>query len=114
MKTLVVYSSQSGNTKKLADAVYESIADEKEILSVEEAPAPENYDFIVLGFWLKAGKPDPKAQEYLPKIGKGKKVSFLRLMVRLLNPNMQKMQWSLQNNSHQMLILPDNSVVREK
>ncbi len=33
MKTLVVYSSKTGNTKKLASAVYESLKGEKEILS---------------------------------------------------------------------------------
>ena len=74
MKTLVVYSSQSGNTKKLAAAVYESIAGDKEIFSVEKAPEPDNFDLIAVGFWLQAGKPDPKTQEYLPKIGKGKKL----------------------------------------
>ncbi len=74
MKTLVVYSSQTGNTKKLANAVYESLKEEKEIFPVENAPDPKNYDFIALGFWFKGGKPDPKSAEYLGKIGKGKRL----------------------------------------
>jgi len=71
MKSLVVYSSQTGNTKKIAEAVFETLDSEKEIFSIDQAPDPSGYDFIALGFWLMAGKPDPKAQEYLPKINSG-------------------------------------------
>ena len=69
MKSLVVYSSQTGNTKKLADAIYETLTGEKEIYSINDAPAPGGYDFVAVGFWLKAGKPDEKASEYLENIG---------------------------------------------
>ncbi len=68
MKTLVVYSSQSGNTKKLAEAVYEVLPGEKEIHPVEEAPDPEGFDLVAVGFWFKAGNPDPKSAEYLRKV----------------------------------------------
>ena len=68
MKTLVVYSSQSGNTRKLADAVFDFIDAEKEIYPVDEAPDPNGYDSVAVGFWLKAGKPDPLSLEFLSKI----------------------------------------------
>ncbi len=68
MKALVVYSSQSGNTKKLAEAVYEVLPDEKEIHPVDEAPEPSGYDLVAVGFWFKSGDPDPKSAEYLKKI----------------------------------------------
>jgi len=68
MKTLIVYSSQTGNTQKLAEAIYENISDEKIICKIEEAPEPSGYDLVCLGFWLKAGKPDPKSLDYLKKI----------------------------------------------
>ncbi len=70
MKSLIVYSSQSNNTKKLADAIYESLDGEKDIFSVDQAPLPQGYDMTFVGFWLMAGKPDPKASEYLEKMGK--------------------------------------------
>jgi flavodoxin len=70
MKSLIVYSSQSGNTKKLAQAVYESLTGPKDIYPVAAAPDPADYDFVALGFWLQAGKPDPKSAEYLGRIGK--------------------------------------------
>jgi flavodoxin len=68
MKSLVVYSSQTGNTRKLAEAVYEVLPGKKEIYPIDGAPDPSGYDFIAFGFWLLAGKPDPEALDYLPKI----------------------------------------------
>lgn len=69
MKSLVVYSSQTGNTRRLAEAVFDTLQQEKEIFPVNEAPDPKDYDLIALGFWVQSGKPDPKSAEYLSKIG---------------------------------------------
>lgn len=71
MKSLIVYSSQTENTKKLADTIYENLKGEKDIFPIDKAPSSEGYDLIAVGFWLMAGKPDPKSSEYLEKIGKG-------------------------------------------
>ncbi len=67
MKQLVVYSSRSGNTKKLAEFIFSRLAGEKEITSVAEAPDPSGYDEVAVGFWVKAGQPDPDSQAYLKK-----------------------------------------------
>jgi len=69
MKSLVVYSSQSGNTRKLAEAVFNALPGEKTLYPVDEAPDPSGYDLVAVGFWLMKGKPDPKSSEYLGKIG---------------------------------------------
>lgn len=74
MKALVVYSTQTENTKKLAHAIYESLPGEKEMYFVGDAPDPAGYDVVALGFWLMAGKPDPKAAAYLEKMKAGQKV----------------------------------------
>jgi len=68
MKSLVVYSSQTGNTKKLAEAVYEALPDEKEIFELGQAPDPAAYDLVAVGFWFKSGKPNPETMEFLPKL----------------------------------------------
>ena len=68
MKTLIVYSSQSGNTEKLAKALYESAMNEKTIHSIDKAPDPNDYDLVAVGFWLQAGKPDPDTAEYLQQL----------------------------------------------
>jgi flavodoxin len=70
MKSLVVYSSQSGNTRKLAEAVFEALPGERALYPVDGAPDPVDYDFIAVGFWLMGGKPDPKSSEYLGKVWK--------------------------------------------
>ena len=65
MKSLIVYSTQTDNTRKLAHTIHESLPGDKEISLVGDAPDPEAYDFVAVGFWLMAGKPDPKAAAYL-------------------------------------------------
>jgi len=74
MKSLIVYSTQTENTKKLADTIYKTLEGEKDIFPVDEAPSTQGYDLIAVGFWLMAGKPDPKTSEYLTKLGKGDRV----------------------------------------
>ena len=70
MKSLVVYSSQTGNTRKLAEAVFGALSGDKALYPVDEAPDPSGYGFIAVGFWLMGGKPDPKSTEYLGRVGK--------------------------------------------
>lgn len=74
MKTLIVYSSQTGNTRKIADKIYESLEGEKDIITVDQDPDPSGYDLVAAGFWYMGGKPDPKSQKFLAKISKGTKV----------------------------------------
>jgi flavodoxin len=69
MKILITYSTQSGNTEKLARAIYDHMEGDKSICPVKEAPAPSGYDLVAVGFWLMAGKPDPKSAEYLAACG---------------------------------------------
>ncbi|MBW2659379.1 MAG: flavodoxin family protein [Deltaproteobacteria bacterium] len=71
MKTLIVYSSKSGNTRKLAEAVYDFLPGENFLRTVEEKPDSSGYDFIVVGFWLQGGKADPESLEYLATIAPG-------------------------------------------
>ena len=47
MKTLVTYMSQTGNTKKIAEAIYETISGEKEIKQLKEIDSLEDYDFAL-------------------------------------------------------------------
>ena len=68
MKVLVVYSSKTGNTRQIAEAIHEAMPEGSDIYSVEEAPNPEGYEFIAFGFWVDRGLPDEKARDYLKKI----------------------------------------------
>jgi len=67
MKQLVVYSSQGGNTKKLAESAFSRLSGDKDIRPVSQAPEPSGYDAVIVGFWFQGGQPDPASQEYLRK-----------------------------------------------
>lgn len=74
MKALVAYSSKSGNTKKLAEALYEALQFEKDLIPISDNPDPSDYDFVAVGFWLQGGQPDPASQQFLAKISDKKEV----------------------------------------
>lgn len=76
MKVLVVYSSKTGNTKKLAEALYSAVQFEKDLISLSDTPDPTEYEFIAVGFWLQDGQPDLATQEFLPKIGRKEVILF--------------------------------------
>jgi flavodoxin I len=50
MKVLVAYMSQTGNTKKVAEAIYDAIPQPKEIKRIEDGTSLEGYDLAFLGF----------------------------------------------------------------
>ena len=62
MKMAVVYSSKTGNTRKVAEAIHAVMPAGTDIFHVGEAPSPAGYDFMALGFWVAKGPPD-KAME---------------------------------------------------
>jgi flavodoxin len=69
MKVLVTYFSKTGNTKKLAQAIYEGVEhSEKEIQSIKEAGDFGQYDLIFCGFPVHASSVPQKAADLLKKI----------------------------------------------
>lgn len=79
MKAAVIYSTLTGNTKKVAEAVLEGLGDGAEIFDVKQAPDPSVYDLVAVGFWVDRGHPDAKAMEYMKKISGKKVFSFFTL-----------------------------------
>ncbi len=63
---LVVYSSVTGNTKKVAEVFGETVG--ASAVRVEDAPVPAGYDAVAVGYWLWRGGPDPKTAEYLSEL----------------------------------------------
>lgn len=58
MRTLVVYSSRTGNTEKLARAIAGALGPDCVLSRAEDAPPPEKFDFIAFGFGVYRGWPD--------------------------------------------------------
>ena len=77
MKTLVTYYSETGNTEKLAKAIYEGLeATENEIAPISEANHFEKYDVIFVGFPVHGSSVPSKAEKYLKRIPEGKMLAI--------------------------------------
>lgn len=72
----VIYSSVTGNTKLVAEAMAEEAG--ADLFSLEEVPDDLScYEVVALGYWLRRGAPDPKMLAFLPRI-EGKDVVFFQ------------------------------------
>ncbi len=74
MKTAVIYSSKTGNTKKIAQAIADSVGEKSDLLSVDDPIEMKKYDLIFMGYWIDKGTADGKALEFIKTIT-GKKVA---------------------------------------
>ncbi|MDR1051668.1 MAG: flavodoxin family protein [Deltaproteobacteria bacterium] len=74
MDTLIVYSSLTGNTEKVAGAIHGAI-EGSTLCKVGEAPDAEGFELVVVGFWVDRGEPDAKTKAFLEKV-KNKKTAF--------------------------------------
>ncbi|MCH4891044.1 flavodoxin [Acidaminobacter sp. JC074] len=79
MKTLIVYSSRTGNTKKLAQRIYEDVEKHSAVtLSAVEDLNEEikDYDYVAIGYWNDKGTADKLAQTLTEKIVDKKVILF--------------------------------------
>ena len=75
MKTLIVYSSLTGNTKMVAEAIHEVFDGESTLHPVGDNPAADGCDLVIVGFWVDRGTADAKAKAYLETL-QGKRVGL--------------------------------------
>lgn len=73
MKTLVTYSTLTGNTKKVAEAVFEAVSGEKEIMDIKSIKEADGYDRILVGYWVDKGDANEEAKKFMETL-KNKKV----------------------------------------
>ncbi|MFZ0450615.1 MAG: flavodoxin family protein [Desulfatiglandaceae bacterium] len=77
MKALVTYYSETGNTEKLARAIYEGAGQvDKQIVPINDAGDLEVYDLIFCGFPVQAHGVPAKVVSFLKTIPEGKKVAL--------------------------------------
>jgi flavodoxin len=68
---LIVYSSKTGNTRKLAEGLQRGLAaalGAVRIVAVEDNPDPDGADWILVGFWADRGNADEKVLGYLQSL----------------------------------------------
>ncbi|MDL2260222.1 flavodoxin family protein [Deltaproteobacteria bacterium OttesenSCG-928-K17] len=75
MKALVIYSTLTGNTKKVAEGILAGLPEGSALADVKDSPSPEAYDLVVPGFWVDQGHADKAMLAYFENL-KNKKAAF--------------------------------------
>lgn len=65
MRVLVTYLSKTGNTKKVAQAIYDEIDEDKDIVPIDQVESTEGYDVTFLGLPIHRMGPDDKEVKLL-------------------------------------------------
>ncbi|MDW7732257.1 MAG: flavodoxin family protein [Methanolobus sp.] len=76
MKTLVTYMTQTGNTKRIAEAIYGELSGEKEIKPIAEVADLEGYDLAFIGFPVLQFDVPPKVKTFLSEKTSGKNIAI--------------------------------------
>ena len=76
VKVLVAYYSKTGNTEKVAKAIYDAVNVPKDILPVAEAKKMDHYDLIFCGFPVMAHSVPEKMAAFIKGLPKGQKVAL--------------------------------------
>jgi flavodoxin len=86
MKTLVAYTSQTGNTEKIAHAIFSGITGRKVLQTMSEIKNTDGYDIIYAGFPIYNFEPVHTAKDFLHNIGHDKKVILFMTMALTAAP----------------------------
>lgn len=91
MNSIVIYSSRTGNTKQVAEAIVGVLPEGTPCVPVNEAPADlSQYDLVFMGFWADQGNADKAAQAVLKRIDNEKVALFATLGVPPMMPHVKE------------------------
>ena len=76
MTTLVTYMTVTGNTRKIAEAIFGELRGMKEIKPMDEVKSLENYDLAFIGFPIMRFGPPDEAKAFIEKNAGGKRVAL--------------------------------------
>lgn len=77
MKALVTYYSETGNTKKVAAAIYDGIKEAtKDIIPCTDVDSVDEYDVVFCGFPVHAHSVPSKVAAFINKMPEGTKIAF--------------------------------------
>jgi flavodoxin len=76
MKALVTYFSKTGNTEKVARAIYDALPVDKDIKPIQDLEGAAGYDIVFCGFPVYAHSVPEKAQPFIKALGAGQVVAF--------------------------------------
>ncbi len=67
MNVLIAYSSKTGNTRKLAEAIHLALPN-ADLCPMGSVPNPSKYDLIFAGFWIEAENANSDARKCLQRL----------------------------------------------
>jgi len=76
MKVLVAYVSRTGNTRKVAQAIFDQIQGPKEIKELSQVDSLHSYDLAFIGFPIEGYAPAKEAGVFLERLSEGKNVAL--------------------------------------
>ena len=76
MKVLVAYQSVSGNTRKVAEAIFKEIKADKELKELNAVKDLKGYDLSFIGFPIHAYGPANEAKDFIEKHVTGKDIAL--------------------------------------
>ncbi len=68
--------SQTGNTKKIAEAIYDEIAGEKDIKDIKDVSSFDGYDLVFAGFPILQFNVPPQVSTFVSENAAGKNIAF--------------------------------------
>ncbi len=76
---LIVYSSKTGNTEKVAKAMAAALPERCDLVKAEDFSGGEGYKVVFAGYWVDKGQPDALAQKVLGSLTDSRVVLFQTL-----------------------------------
>ncbi len=77
MKALVTYYSDTGNTKKLAEAIYDGIKEaKKDLITLADVNTVDEYDVVFCGFPVQAHTVPGKVGNFIKGLPEGTNIAF--------------------------------------
>ena len=91
MKILVTYWSQTGNTRKVAEAIFSSLGGEKTIKPFDEVENLGGFDLVFIGFPVMQFGPPAPARKFIAAHAPGRKIAlFITHAMLMQNDDQQK------------------------
>ncbi len=75
-KTLVTYYSRTGNTRKVAEAIFEALDGDKTLKPIEEVTGLEPYSLVFVGFPVQSHSVPYPVEVFLKSIPAGKMIAL--------------------------------------
>jgi flavodoxin I len=90
-KTLVLYCTQTGNTREIAKTIFQAIPGYKDLKQFSEISNLDEYDLFFIGFPVYSFGPVRQAKEFIPKYLIGKNIAIFMTMALTAAPTSEQM-----------------------